>query len=94
MVASLTGAGDCLVGGTLASVCAGLDILQSLAVGIAVAKIAVEIESNVPSHCNVASITDDAKKILFAVKELAFDRFTVHLRINNSLRMDMQFTSE
>ncbi|KAK1275775.1 hypothetical protein QJS04_geneDACA011673 [Acorus gramineus] len=74
MVASLTGAGDCLVGGTLASVCAGLDIVHSLAVGIAFAKLAVETESNVPSHCNVASITEDAKKILFAVKELAFNR--------------------
>lgn len=48
-VVSLTGAGDCLVGGTLASVCSGLDFMQSVAVGIAVAKAAVETEYNVPT---------------------------------------------
>lgn len=55
-VVRLTGAGDCLVGGTLASICAGLDIMQSVAVGIAAAKAAVEAESNVPAEFNLASI--------------------------------------
>lgn len=48
-VVSLTGAGDCLVGGILASICNGLDVMQSVAVGIAVAKAAVETQTNVPA---------------------------------------------
>lgn len=55
-VARLTGAGDCLVGGTLASMCAGLDVLQSVAAGIAAAKAAVEAETNVPSEYSLAKI--------------------------------------
>ena len=55
-VARLTGAGDCLVGGTMASLCAGLDVLQSVAAGIAAAKAAVEVESNVPAEYSLAKI--------------------------------------
>lgn len=55
-VARLTGAGDCLVGGTLASMCAGLNLLQSVAVGIAAAKAAVEAETNVPAEYCLAKI--------------------------------------
>lgn len=55
-VVRVTGAGDCLVGGTLASICAGLDVMQSVAVGIAAAKAAVEAEINVPSEFNLAAI--------------------------------------
>ncbi|KAF2305886.1 hypothetical protein GH714_008653 [Hevea brasiliensis] len=55
-VVRLTGAGDCLVGGTLASLCEGLDIMQSVAVGMAVAKHTVEAETNVPSSFSLASI--------------------------------------
>lgn len=55
-VVRLTGAGDCLVGGTLVSICAGLDIIQSVSVGIAVAKAAVEAEANVPSAFSLAAI--------------------------------------
>ncbi|CAL0313599.1 unnamed protein product [Lupinus luteus] len=62
-VVRLTGAGDCLVGGTLMSICAGLDILQSVSVGIAVAKAAVEVEANVPSAFSLAAIADDAKSV-------------------------------
>lgn len=47
-VKKLTGAGDCLVGGTIASLSDGLDLIQSLAVGIASAKAAVESDDNVP----------------------------------------------
>lgn len=47
-VKKLTGAGDCLVGGTVASLSDGLDLIQSLAVGIATAKAAVESDDNVP----------------------------------------------
>lgn len=55
-VARVTGAGDCLVGGTLASMCAGLDVLQSVAAGIAAAKAAVEAETNVPAEYSLAKI--------------------------------------
>ncbi|XP_038680961.1 pseudouridine kinase isoform X2 [Tripterygium wilfordii] len=67
-VVRLTGAGDCLVGGALASICAGLDVMQSLAVGIAAAKAAVESETNVPSEYNVATIADDARAVYSAAK--------------------------
>lgn len=55
-VVRLTGAGDCLVGGTVASICAGLDIMQSVAVGIAAAKGAVETESNVPAEFELTKV--------------------------------------
>lgn len=55
-VARLTGAGDCLVGGTLVAWCAGLDVTQSLAVGIAAAKAAVEVDSNVPAEYSLAKL--------------------------------------
>lgn len=55
-VVRLTGAGDCLVGGTVASLCAGLDIMQSLAVGIAAAKASVESESTVPTEYCLSKI--------------------------------------
>ncbi|XP_056161053.1 pseudouridine kinase-like isoform X6 [Syzygium oleosum] len=47
-VKKLTGAGDCLVGATLASMCEGLNIIQAISVGIAAAKATVEADSNVP----------------------------------------------
>lgn len=64
-VVRLTGAGDCFVGGTLASICAGLNIFQSVAVGIASAKCSVEDESNVPSDFCLTKITDDARSAYF-----------------------------
>ncbi|KAF5196802.1 pfkB-like carbohydrate kinase family protein [Thalictrum thalictroides] len=64
----LTGAGDCLVGGTLASICAGLDVMQSIAVGIAAAKAAVEVESNVPSAYFLAKLSEDARLIYSLAK--------------------------
>ncbi|XP_028077247.1 uncharacterized protein LOC114279222 isoform X2 [Camellia sinensis] len=67
-VVRLTGAGDCLVGGALACICAGLNVMQSLAVGIAAAKAAVEVDTNVPTEYSLAKITDDAKSIYFATK--------------------------
>uniref|UniRef100_A0AB38Z7E5 Glycosyltransferase 2 family n=1 Tax=Paeonia suffruticosa TaxID=45171 RepID=A0AB38Z7E5_PAESU len=45
-VVRLTGASDCLVGGALAALCVGLDVLQSVAVGVTAAKAAVELEPN------------------------------------------------
>ncbi|CAJ1932540.1 unnamed protein product [Sphenostylis stenocarpa] len=65
-----TGAGDCLVGGTLTSICAGLDIMQSVSVGIAVAKAAVEAEANVPNSFNLSAIADDAKSVYSGAKVL------------------------
>uniref|UniRef100_A0A5B7A5J0 Putative ribokinase n=1 Tax=Davidia involucrata TaxID=16924 RepID=A0A5B7A5J0_DAVIN len=69
-VVRLTGAGDCLVGGTLASICSGLDLMQSVAVGIAAAKAAVEVETNVPPEYGLAKIADDARSVYFAAKVL------------------------
>uniref|UniRef100_A0A2P2JQR2 Ribokinase isoform X1 n=1 Tax=Rhizophora mucronata TaxID=61149 RepID=A0A2P2JQR2_RHIMU len=69
-VVKLTGAGDCLVGGTIASLCSGLDIMQSVAVGIAAAKNAVESETNVPSVFNLAKIAGDAGLIYSAARIL------------------------
>ncbi|KFK36017.1 hypothetical protein AALP_AA4G067200 [Arabis alpina] len=62
-VKKLTGAGDCLVGGTVASLSNGLDIIQSLAVGIASAKAAVESDENVPPEFNLDLISDDAELV-------------------------------
>lgn len=64
-VVRLTGAGDCLVGGTLTSLCAGLDIMQSVSVGIAVAKAAVETEANVPPAFSLATIAGKALSYVF-----------------------------
>ncbi|XP_041015784.1 pseudouridine kinase isoform X1 [Juglans microcarpa x Juglans regia] len=69
-VVRLTGAGDCLVGGTLASICAGLNIMQSVAVGIAAAKAAVEAEANVPGAFSLATIADGARSVYSAAKVL------------------------
>ncbi|KAJ7969246.1 pseudouridine kinase [Quillaja saponaria] len=67
-VVRVTGAGDCLVGGTIASICAGLDIMQGVAVGIAAAKAAVEAETNVPFLFSLAAIADDARTVYSAAK--------------------------
>lgn len=64
-VVRLTGAGDCLVGGTISSLCAGLDIMQSVAVGIAASKAAVESETNVPCAFNLAAIAGLHLKVYF-----------------------------
>ncbi|XVF44926.1 hypothetical protein PTKIN_Ptkin02bG0162300 [Pterospermum kingtungense] len=69
-VVRLTGAGDCLVGGMLASLCAGLNVMQSVAVGIAAAKASVEVDSNVPSQFNLATIAGDARMVYSAAKVL------------------------
>uniref|UniRef100_A0A1D1XK61 Pseudouridine kinase n=1 Tax=Anthurium amnicola TaxID=1678845 RepID=A0A1D1XK61_9ARAE len=72
-VVSLTGAGDCLVGGTLASICAGLNVMQSIAVGISAAKAAVETESNVPYQYHLTTIADEVKQIFSAAKLYLLD---------------------
>lgn len=56
-IVSLTGAGDCLVGGIISSICSGLDLLHSVAVGVAVAKAAVETNFNVPVHVSLTKVT-------------------------------------
>ncbi|PWA42756.1 pfkB-like carbohydrate kinase family protein [Artemisia annua] len=62
-VVRLTGAGDCLVGGSIASFCVGLDLMQSIAVGIAAAKATVEVEANVPTEYSLEQITADASTV-------------------------------
>ncbi|PKA59923.1 ribokinase [Apostasia shenzhenica] len=71
-VVSVTGAGDCLVAGILASLCAGLDIMQSTAAGIAVAKAAVEIDSNVPIAFSFEKIASEVEQVLAAAKQFFF----------------------
>ncbi|WOL16934.1 hypothetical protein Cni_G25722 [Canna indica] len=72
-VVSLTGAGDCLVAGIIASICSGFDVMQSVALGISVAKAAVESETNIPDEFCLNSIADEAKFILSAVKQLPIE---------------------
>uniref|UniRef100_A0A0D9WWH3 Carbohydrate kinase PfkB domain-containing protein n=1 Tax=Leersia perrieri TaxID=77586 RepID=A0A0D9WWH3_9ORYZ len=55
-VVSLTGAGDCFVGGVISALCGGLDMMQSVAVGIAIAKASVESEANIPDKFSAATI--------------------------------------
>ncbi|CAL4900292.1 unnamed protein product [Urochloa decumbens] len=69
-VISLTGAGDCLVGGVLSALCGGLDIIPSVAVGVAIAKASVESEANIPDDISPASVADDAKRVLLSAKTL------------------------
>ena len=65
LVVRLKGAGDCLVGGMLASICVGLNLMQSVAVGIAVAKVAVEAKTSVPIAFSLASIAGMCSHIPF-----------------------------
>ncbi|KAM6588448.1 hypothetical protein CsatA_011053 [Cannabis sativa] len=75
-VVRLTGAGDCLVGGTLSSICAGLDVIQSLAVGIVASKAAVEAEANVPNALDLASIAEDARLVYSAAKVVCMEQWS------------------
>lgn len=67
-VVRLTGAGDCLVGGAVASICGGLDLMQSVAVGIATAKAVVEVETNVPVEFNLEQVAEDARSVYLGAK--------------------------
>ncbi|XP_076889954.1 pseudouridine kinase-like [Bidens hawaiensis] len=67
-VVRLTGAGDCLVGGAVAAICAGLDVMQGVAVGIAAAKGAVEAEANVPNSYKLDQIAADARTVYLGAK--------------------------
>ncbi|MFQ6635998.1 hypothetical protein Gotur_012489, partial [Gossypium turneri] len=69
-VVRLTGAGDCLVGGILASLSTSLDMIQSVAIGIAAAKASVEVDSNVPSQFSFPTITGDVMIVYSAAKLL------------------------
>lgn len=67
-VGRVSGAGDCLVGGMLASLCLGLDIMQSVAVGVAAAKAAIEVDTNVPDIYDLTAVADDAGTVYNAAK--------------------------
>lgn len=56
-VKKLTGAGDCLVGGILSCISAGLDLVQATSFGVAMARATVESEENVPSLLDLQKIT-------------------------------------
>ncbi|XP_056698177.1 pseudouridine kinase isoform X2 [Spinacia oleracea] len=67
-VGRVSGAGDCLVGGMLASLCSGLDVMQSVAVGVAAAKTAIEVKTNVPDKYDLTTVADDAGAVYSAAK--------------------------
>ncbi|KAJ8441961.1 hypothetical protein Cgig2_020106 [Carnegiea gigantea] len=67
-VGRVSGAGDCLVGGVLASLCSGLNIMQSVAVGIAAAKAAILVKTNVPHQYDLAALADDAGAVYNAAR--------------------------
>ncbi|XP_020574516.1 uncharacterized protein LOC110020675 isoform X2 [Phalaenopsis equestris] len=71
-VVNLTGAGDCLVGGMLSSLCSGLDVLRSAAVGVAAAKAAVEAFDNVPVEILMDRIGSETQRVLSAATQLLF----------------------
>ncbi|KAJ7212852.1 hypothetical protein O6H91_Y476000 [Diphasiastrum complanatum] len=56
-VVSLSGAGDCLVAGTMAALSGNCDLVRSLAYGVAVARLAVQSDSNVPECFSRNSIS-------------------------------------
>ncbi|XP_039047092.1 uncharacterized protein LOC120187449 isoform X2 [Hibiscus syriacus] len=57
-----------LVGEMLASLSSVLDVMQSVAIGIAAAKASVEVDSNVPSQFSLETITGDVKIVYSAAK--------------------------
>ncbi|KAK9667406.1 hypothetical protein RND81_14G254100 [Saponaria officinalis] len=69
-VGRVSGAGDCLVGGMLASLCSGLNIVQSLSVGIASAKAAIEVKYNVPDKFDLADIAENAGAVYNSARVL------------------------
>lgn len=83
-VVTVVGAGDCLVGGTIASICSGLDIMQSLAVGMAAAKGAVETESTVPKEYQLHRIAGTLVFLLDLefILNVVIARNEVGLRLN------------
>jgi hypothetical protein len=95
-VVRLTGAGDCLVGGMLASICAGLNVMQSVAVGIAAAKAAVEAETNVPTSFSLDTIAGMFSQIAFTIILILLDKFC-GLKVfclpgmNNSILFSVEF---
>jgi pfkB family carbohydrate kinase len=76
-VVSVIGAGDCLVGGTLAGICAGLDVKRSVAVGVVAAKAAVESENNVPDKFFMTNIRGTFTLLVFSWKLILFT--SIHL---------------
>ncbi|GAB2291243.1 hypothetical protein Dimus_025499 [Dionaea muscipula] len=67
-VVRVSGAGDCLVGGILSALCSGLNVMQSVAVGVAAAKASVQVESNVPILFDLAAIAGDAGVVYSSAK--------------------------
>ncbi|KAJ7516099.1 hypothetical protein O6H91_22G043000 [Diphasiastrum complanatum] len=63
-VVSLSGAGDCLVAGTMAALSGNCDLVRSLAYGVAVARLAVQSDSNVPECFSRNSISDDVQFVM------------------------------
>ena len=78
-VVRLTRACDCLVGGMLASICVGLNLMQSVAVGIAAAKAAVEAETSVPTAFSLASIAGMCSHITFTFSVIEYTEASLNI---------------
>ncbi|KAI5082149.1 hypothetical protein GOP47_0001892 [Adiantum capillus-veneris] len=67
-VVSLSGAGDCFVGGALAALCTHQSLHASMAFGIAVARRAIQSEQNVPSNLSEVPLKADVQTVLVSAK--------------------------
>ncbi|CAM6114565.1 unnamed protein product [Calypogeia fissa] len=69
-VVKLSGAGDCLVAGTLAALSKNLVEPRAVAYGLAAAKLAVESEMNVPERLSWEQLSDSVRDVLDQVRTL------------------------
>lgn len=69
-VVKLSGAGDCLVAGTLAGLSRKLVEQRALAYGVATAKLAVESEMNVPQKLSWEDLSEPANLVLDQLRTL------------------------
>lgn len=69
-ISNLSGAGDCLVAGTMVALSSGADISSALAYGVSASKWAVESDSNVSSNLDHHVVSDDAKKVTSMTQQL------------------------
>ncbi|MCO5597732.1 hypothetical protein L7F22_051813 [Adiantum nelumboides] len=69
-IVSLSGAGDCFVGGVLAALCTQQSLHASMAFGSAAARHAIQSELNVPSNFPQTQLKADAQKVLLSAKHI------------------------
>lgn len=69
-ISNLSGAGDCLVAGTMVALSSNEDVSCALAFGVAASKWAVEADVNVSPHLDHRLVSDGAKKIASMAQQL------------------------